>query len=348
MATQNLGRVGLVLKGEWDSTTAYTALDVVSHDGNAWAAKQNSTNVEPTTGNSDFWQLFSNNADLVATVQGLKESAESSAAAAALSAQKAEEESELGANAMQGIAPVFAPTESYAVEDYVWYRGILYRFTETHSAGEWIGTDAEETKVGTEIQSVKAYAAPVAQTALSPTLMCLGGMNFVAVPETLYNRRRFTVDRNRIQMAQNGDAYSSYLTFVLTNEFRAQSGALSSFAPILADLVPITKYPTGCDMIYYLDRLDSSSGVAHLSAVFVSVGGENAITVLGREALARFTDGTGMHRRSMADPPAGTTHFALFVYSNKNDFDFDCVFEIVPRVTEPITLMSAMSNDEIE
>ena len=156
MATVNLGRVGLVLKGEWNSATQYTALDVVSHDGNAWAAKQNSTNVEPTTANSDFWQLFSNNADLVATVQGLKESAESSAAAAALSAQKAEEESELGANAMQGIAPVFGPAEAYSAGDYVWYRGILYRFTETHSAGEWIGTDAEETNVGTEIADLKS------------------------------------------------------------------------------------------------------------------------------------------------------------------------------------------------
>lgn len=156
MATQNLGRVGLVLKGEWDSTTAYTALDVVSHDGNAWAAKQNSTNVEPTTGNSDFWQLFSNNADLVATVQGLKESAESSAAAAAASAQQAEEESELGANAMQGIAPVFAPTAAYSVGEYVWYRGVLYRFTANHAAGSWTGTDAAAAVIGNDLTDLKS------------------------------------------------------------------------------------------------------------------------------------------------------------------------------------------------
>lgn len=76
MAVQNLGRVGLVLKGDWDETTHYVPLDVVSHDGNAWASKRENTNVEPTTENSDDWQLFSNNEDLVATVQSYKESAE--------------------------------------------------------------------------------------------------------------------------------------------------------------------------------------------------------------------------------------------------------------------------------
>ena len=135
MATQNLGRVGLVLKGEWDRTTDYTALDVVSHDGNAWAAKQNNTNVEPTTANSDFWQLFSNNADLVATVQGLKEDAANSAAAAAASAQ-------YGEDAFNAIAHTFDPGVDYTAGKYVWYNGELYRFNVAHPAGAWIGTDA--------------------------------------------------------------------------------------------------------------------------------------------------------------------------------------------------------------
>lgn len=82
MPSVNLGRVGLVLKGNWDSATTYSQLDVVSYDGNSWAAKRQNTNVTPNTTNSDDWQLISNNADLVATVQGYKEDAEAAATAA--------------------------------------------------------------------------------------------------------------------------------------------------------------------------------------------------------------------------------------------------------------------------
>lgn len=169
MATQNLGRVGLVLKGEWDSSTAYTALDVVSHDGNAWAAKQNSTNVEPTTGNSDFWQLFSNNADLVATVQGLKEDAANSATAAAASAADAESSAQYGEDAFNAITHMFDPGVDYTAGKYVWYNGELYRFNVAHPAGAWIGTDAARYTATDEFPLIrqelgtKADAAEVAE-----------------------------------------------------------------------------------------------------------------------------------------------------------------------------------------
>lgn len=86
MTIQNLGRVGLVLKGAWDSATTYVPLDVVAYDGNSWVAKRNNTNVTPNTTNSSDWQLISNNADLVSTVQGYKNAAAASAQAAAESA----------------------------------------------------------------------------------------------------------------------------------------------------------------------------------------------------------------------------------------------------------------------
>lgn len=177
MATQNLGRVGLVLKGEWDSATSYTALDVVSHDGNAWAAKQNSTNVEPTTANSDFWQLFSNNADLVATVQGYKEDAASSATAAAASAADAAAAVQYGEDAFNAIAHTFDPGADYTAGKYVWYNGELYRFNVAHPAGAWIGTDAarytatDELPLIQQTLSTKADAAEVAE--LNSTLSSL-------------------------------------------------------------------------------------------------------------------------------------------------------------------------------
>lgn len=63
---------------------------------------------------------------------------------------------ELAANAMQGIASVFAPTAAYSAGDYVWYLGVLYRFTTDHVAGAWTGTDAEEVKIGAEVADLKS------------------------------------------------------------------------------------------------------------------------------------------------------------------------------------------------
>ena len=135
MATVNLGRVGLVLKGDWDNATAYAALDLVSHDGNAWAAKRANTNVEPATENDDDWQLISNNEDLVSTVQGYKNDAADSATAAAGSATSA------AASALS-VTGAVAPTEStstasraYAVGEYFVYSGYLCETTAAIAQG---------------------------------------------------------------------------------------------------------------------------------------------------------------------------------------------------------------------
>ena len=57
MATVNLGRVGLVLKGEYDASTKYEKLDVVTYQGSSYIAKQTTTGNAPT--NESFWQLQS-------------------------------------------------------------------------------------------------------------------------------------------------------------------------------------------------------------------------------------------------------------------------------------------------
>lgn len=57
MATVNLGRVGLVLRGEYDASTKYEKLDVVTYQGSSYIAKQATTGNAPT--NESFWQLQS-------------------------------------------------------------------------------------------------------------------------------------------------------------------------------------------------------------------------------------------------------------------------------------------------
>lgn len=45
--TYTLGRVGMNLRGEYSSTTAYAPLDVVSYQGSSYAAKVNTTGTSP-------------------------------------------------------------------------------------------------------------------------------------------------------------------------------------------------------------------------------------------------------------------------------------------------------------
>ncbi len=54
MAEYNLGRVGLVIKGEYDNTTQYKKLDVVFFNGRTYVAKRDAKGQEPT--NTVYWQ----------------------------------------------------------------------------------------------------------------------------------------------------------------------------------------------------------------------------------------------------------------------------------------------------
>lgn len=51
------------------------------------------------------------------------------------------------------IAPLFNTTTAYAAGDTVIKDGHLYRFNTAHTAGAWIGTDADEITVGEELTS---------------------------------------------------------------------------------------------------------------------------------------------------------------------------------------------------
>lgn len=51
----DLGRVLLIPKGEWSSTTAYTKLDLVSYQGSSYVCTVANTNQAPT--NTSYWQL---------------------------------------------------------------------------------------------------------------------------------------------------------------------------------------------------------------------------------------------------------------------------------------------------
>lgn len=50
------GRILIMPKGDYDSTITYEMLDLVRHNGTSWLAKKESTGIEPTVENAEYWQ----------------------------------------------------------------------------------------------------------------------------------------------------------------------------------------------------------------------------------------------------------------------------------------------------
>ena len=56
MATYELGKVGMTLRGTYNASASYNALDVVTYNGSSYAALQPCTGVPVT--NTTYWQLL--------------------------------------------------------------------------------------------------------------------------------------------------------------------------------------------------------------------------------------------------------------------------------------------------
>jgi hypothetical protein len=50
------GRILIIPKGDYDFTATYEMLDLVKHNGTSWLAKKESTGIEPTVENAEYWQ----------------------------------------------------------------------------------------------------------------------------------------------------------------------------------------------------------------------------------------------------------------------------------------------------
>lgn len=67
MAQVNLGRIGFVNKGSWNSATSYKLNDVVKYGGSTYAAKRPNVGITPPINGTDTadWFYFINNSDYV-------------------------------------------------------------------------------------------------------------------------------------------------------------------------------------------------------------------------------------------------------------------------------------------
>ena len=63
---------------------------------------------------------------------------------------------DVGATDMNNICDEFSASTAYSKGDYVFYDGVLYRFTVNHAAGAWIGTDAAAAKLAQDVDAVKS------------------------------------------------------------------------------------------------------------------------------------------------------------------------------------------------
>lgn len=160
MASVNLGKVGLLLRGAWDSSTDYAALDVVSHYGYSYAARVANKNVEPSAETSAYWQPLAESTSVLATMLGYKNDAADSATAAAESATAAATSASSATDALANEAADFSSSKAYAIGDYVIYNNgthkYLYRFTAAHSAGAWVGTDATQVALADDVSTLKS------------------------------------------------------------------------------------------------------------------------------------------------------------------------------------------------
>lgn len=49
------GRILIIPKGDYNSGTTYTMLDLVYHNGTSWLAKKTVAGIEPSTATSEYW-----------------------------------------------------------------------------------------------------------------------------------------------------------------------------------------------------------------------------------------------------------------------------------------------------
>ena len=71
MAKQILGRVSVLFKGEYEPTTNYEKLDIVSYNGSSYACLKESVGVLPT--DTNYWQLVAEKGEQgIQGIQGIQ------------------------------------------------------------------------------------------------------------------------------------------------------------------------------------------------------------------------------------------------------------------------------------
>lgn len=318
MASLNLGKVGLLLRGDWDSDTDYAALDVVSHEGYAYAARVSNKNVEPSAETAAYWQPLAESASVLATMLGYKNDAADSATAAAGSATAAATSASSATDALANEAADFSSSKAYAIGDYVIYNNgthkYLYRFTAAHSAGAWVGTDATQVALADDVSDLKsAYMDDILST---NSILFTYGSLMKASNWSLDSRISPTTGSNN---TQTGYARSGYVSFTQPTVFRMLSAdytlcvwAYSGASASSAKYAPYKNYDNR-DIL-----LPCNNGAKYFRVAIKKVSGTSMTssdleTALGNLVTYTYTDTTLSKKAAPAD--AQTTGDSFMVSS---------------------------------
>jgi len=175
MARTNLGRVGMVFCGAYDAAASYRKLDAVTYLNGAYVAIADGTGNLPT--DATHWQPLVALDALAADLSQAVTDADAATVAA--------NEAALNANSAIGyIAGAFDAAADYTAGAYVLKDGGLYRFDADHPAGAWIGTDATQVTVGTELT---ALTTDIAYTGIRRYPQKKGGLGESDVWTNVYN-----------------------------------------------------------------------------------------------------------------------------------------------------------------
>ena len=93
------------------------------------------------------------------------------------------------------IAPAFDTATAYSVGNYVVYNEVLYQFTSAHSAGAWVGSDAEEVTITDKIAYLTSEVAKLGSNFADAfsTVTNYSATDVVVYENKLY---RFTTDHS--------------------------------------------------------------------------------------------------------------------------------------------------------
>jgi len=101
MAVTKLGRVGLVLRGDYDPVAQYTRLDVVNYQRGAYVAKGDVKDVLPT--DPGYWQKLVSLDDVAGDLAEAADGARNAAQAANAAAEDADQATEYAAGAAEAL-----------------------------------------------------------------------------------------------------------------------------------------------------------------------------------------------------------------------------------------------------
>lgn len=104
MAVTKLGRVGLVLRGDYDPVAQYTRLDVVNYQRGAYVAKDDVKAVLPT--DKEHWQKLVSLDDVAGVLTEAVADAQTAAEAAADAAEDADESGRNAASAAEALLSI--------------------------------------------------------------------------------------------------------------------------------------------------------------------------------------------------------------------------------------------------